>query len=385
MWERERELTDKIFIEAIRPDDQVLTTFLCTNKSSFVGKTGLPYLSLTLVDKTGSVDAKVWDNVDELTTRFEEGNFVKVKGVATLYNTKLQLRISNIRAVDDNDVNPADYFQSSPHNIDGMLAEFREIIGGLENADIRRLIQSFLDDPAFVERYSRAPAAKSIHHAYLGGLLEHTLSLAKLAGRITEHYPNLDRSLLMAGVFFHDIGKIRELSYDRGAGYTDEGRLLGHIVLGVEMLNARTRELGDFPDELRMLIGHLILSHHGTLEFGSPKRPKFLEAHVLGVIDDLDARVHSWQTILDNETRSGRWSTYQRLYDRYLYRWQGPEILAEGDDETGSTPEAGASPEPGKASPGAGKGGFSNAIRFSDAQNGDKSPDPGLPLWKKPK
>jgi 3'-5' exoribonuclease len=381
------EAVEKIFIEAIKADDQFVTTFLCTNKGSFVGKTGLPYLSLSLVDKTGSVDAKVWDNVEDLTARFDEGDFVKVKANATLYNGKIQLRISNIRAVPDEDVNPADYFQSSKFDIEEMLSDLKTIYSELENKDISRLVLSFLNDEAFTVRYTRAPAAKTIHHPFLGGLLEHTLSLARLAKLVASHYTNLDTSLLLAGVFFHDIGKVRELAYERSAGYTDEGRLLGHITLGVEMLNERLAVLGNFPEQLRMLITHLILSHHGTLEFGSPKRPKFLEAHVLGVIDDLDARVNSWQHILDEETQTGRWSNYQRLYDRYLYRWRGPEVLIEDDTKEQKTdPKAEqTSRSPRKPAGDKPKDNFSNSIRISGMSNTDESADLTLPLWKKQK
>ncbi len=389
----------KTYVNELQPNDQIVTVFLCQNKGSFTGKTGLPYLALTLVDKTGSVDAKVWDNVESLSGQFEEGDYVKVKATVTTYNGKLQMRVGNIRRISADDVDPADFMPTSSFGTKQMLAELRGLIEPLPNEDIRRLILSFLDDEDFLKKYVRAPAAKAIHHPFLGGLLEHTLSLAKLGKLVCGHYPQVDESMLLAGIFFHDLGKVRELEYERTLGYTDEGRLIGHITIGVEMLNDRIRELGDFPEDLKMLITHMILAHHGMLEFGSPKRPKIMEAMVLSALDDMDARIYSFQAILDEETSNDRWSNYQKMYNRYLYRWSGPAKR----DDNGEAPApvaSAATPKPEAAPPGrkrprptdkpAPKGGFTNSIRFSgnksDSESSSETPAASeLPLWGKNK
>lgn len=362
----------KVFVSEISHDDQVVSVFLCRKKSSLVGKTGLPYLSLTLTDKTGNIDAKVWDNVESLSDSFKEGDYVRIKARATTYNGKIQLRVSDIKSTPDKNIDPSDYLPTGPHDTGLMLEELRGIVEELENKYIKELIFSFLDDEEFLKRFILAPAAKEIHHPYLGGLLEHTLSLAKVARLLCSHYSQLDFSLLMAGVFLHDVGKVRELLYERTIGYSDRGRLIGHISLGVEMANERIAGLPGFPDELKTLISHLILSHHGSLEFGSPKRPKIIEAYALSVIDDLDARIFSFQSILDKETSDGRWTNYQRLYDRYLYRWQGGETLSEdGEAEVKASPNHRPTEKPRKNAKG-GKEEFQNRIRVPEINSGDE-------------
>ncbi|NOQ42052.1 MAG: HD domain-containing protein, partial [Desulfuromusa sp.] len=190
--------------------------------------------------------------------------------------------------------------------------------------------RAFFYDPEFFARYSKAPAAKAMHHAFLGGLLEHSLAVVALAGDVAVRYPQVDRDLLICGALLHDVGKVSELSYQRSFDYTDEGKLLGHIVIGVQMVEDRIRQLADFPTELSMLIKHLLLSHHGQYDFGSPKRPKFLEAVILNFIDDLDSKINGVQTHIDKEPdREGNWTSYHRLYDRYFYKGAGQAEVSE--------------------------------------------------------
>ncbi len=387
----------KVFAKDIKNDDGIVSVFLCAQKNVLVGKTGLPYITLQLVDKTGTVDGKVWDNVEALSAQFDEADYVKVKARATTYNGKIQLRVSNIRSVPDEEINPEDFLPTSPFDTEVMFRELREIFENLANPHIRRLLLSFFEDEDFVARYRRTPAAKGIHHPYLGGLLEHTLSLAKVARLLCGHYPEVDESMLLAGVFFHDIGKTRELSYDRTLGYTDEGRLVGHITLGVEILNERLRELPDFPADLKMVLTHMILAHHGLLEFGSPKRPKTIEAQVLSLIDDMDARINSFRTILEEEAVDKRWSNYQRLYERYLYRWQGEDSIREEktiSKTESEEPDSRFSADTPKHRPTekAGKSnGFRNTIRIPGMEEDGAKPEEAdtnrgsmeLPLWKK--
>lgn len=380
----------RVFVNSIRPDDTVTSLFLVREKSLLYGKTGQPYLSMNLCDKTGSVDAKVWDNAEQVDTLFGEGDFIKVKALATSYNGKLQLRVQNLRAVPEEEVDPLLFFESSPHDPDRMWAELTDLLGRVSNPHLRRLVRLFEEDDDFALLFKRAPAAKSIHHSYLGGLLEHTLSLARLAVMIAGHYPQVDESLLLCGILFHDMGKIRELSFDRGLSYSDEGRLVGHITLGVEMLNEKLALLTDFPPELKMVLTHLILAHHGIFEFGSPKRPKTLEAMVLSLLDDLDARVHSFTSILAGETKQGRWSNYQKIYDRYLYRWNGPDLLGEEPPSKDSSRPPLDGPASG-AKEGADRAVFSNPIRLpalndgppstGEKESGESKPD--LLAWRK--
>lgn len=371
----------KRFARDIRPDEHINEIFICQKKGEFVGKTGLPYMSLTLIDKSGSVDGKVWDGVEKLSPGFAEGDYIRVKASASQYNGKVQLRISDIQKVSQSQVNAADYLPSSSYDISEMTSELHELLRREVTCEpLALLVESFLGDEAFLPRYQRTPAAKAIHHSFVGGLLEHTLSLARLAVLICGHYPQVDRSMLLTGVFFHDLGKVRELDVGGTLGYTDEGRLIGHITLGIELMNEHIARIPNFPPELKMVLTHLILSHHGTLEFGSPKRPKTIEAQVLSAIDDLDARVNSFSTILEDETQDGRWTNYQRIYDRYLYRWQGPEKLKHPDAPK-SSENAPKEPEKKRES-------FSNSIRLaldeSEKPTKDKAADGVLPLFAKP-
>lgn len=371
-----------VFAENIKPDDQFDSIFLCQSKSLFTGKTGKPYLSLTLIDKSGSVDAKVWDNAEQASSLFSDGDYVKVRAKATTYNGNIQLRISRIKAIDADQVNPEFFFPTTSFDVGEMLSELRGIVESLENENIRKLLLLFLDDEEFLSVYKRTPAAKNIHHPFLGGLLEHTLSLMNVARLLCSHYEQIDFSMLAAGVFLHDIGKTRELEFERGTGYSDEGRLVGHITIGIEILNERIAQIPDFPEDLKVLLKHMILAHHGTLEFGSPKRPKIIEAHVLSVIDDLDARMNSFSEILAKETKNSRWTTYQRLYDRYLYRWQGPEIMDDSEEEEApETPDHRPTEKPSSRKK---NEKFSNAIRFDkEKSDDDASENLTLPFEKK--
>ena len=349
-------------------------------KGEFVGKTGLPYMSLSLMDKSGSMDGKVWDGVEKLGPTFAEGDYIRVKGSASQYNGKVQLRISDIHKLSANQVNPADYLPSSSRDIGEMLQTLHALIRReVTNAPLLELIESFLSDSEFLPLYQRTPAAKAIHHSFVGGLLEHTLSLAELAVLLCGHYPQVDRSMLLAGVFFHDLGKVRELDVGGTMSYTDEGRLVGHITIGIEMMNERIARIPGFPPEIKLVLTHLVLSHHGTLEFGSPKRPKTLEAQVLSAIDDLDARINSFSTILDDETQEGRWTNYQRIYDRYLYRWQGPEKLKGAAAAPGKGADKTVAEAPKKNET------FNNSVRLAFGESEKTAKDKGgagdLPLF----
>jgi 3'-5' exoribonuclease len=280
-------------------------------------KTGEPFLSLTLSDRSGEVDAKMWDNVEDVMESFEKDDFIKVRGRLQLFQNKPQLTVHRLVRVDDAEVDLADFFPASVRNIDEMWAELQAIVCGMSNPHLKAFFTALLADPEIARRYRIAPAAKSIHHAWIGGLLEHVLSLAQLSRLAASHYPDLDLDLLLSGVILHDIGKIYELTYERSFGYSTEGQLLGHIIIALRMVDEKMRQVPDFPPKLRTLLEHMIVSHHGELEYGSPKQPMFLEAMVLHHLDNLDSKVELLrQTVKKDRSVTGEWTGYIPAIER---------------------------------------------------------------------
>ncbi len=311
------------FVRDLKPNETVTAVFLVQSKEVRQKRTGEPYLSLQLGDKTGDLDAKMWDNVAEAMDTFEKDDFVKVRGLFQLYNGRPQFTIHKIRPVPDAEVEFADFFPASERDPEEMWAELRGIVAAISNIHLRKLMEAFLDDPEISTSYKVAPAAKSIHHAFRGGLLEHVLSVCSLARMVASHYKTLDLDLLMVGVILHDIGKIRELSYGRGTSYTAEGQLIGHIVIAVKMLSDKLRAFPEFPDELRNLVEHLVLSHHGRLEFGSPKTPIFPEALVLHYLDDMDSKMEGMRALMEKDAQTGGLFTpYSPTLERVVLRKQ---------------------------------------------------------------
>lgn len=318
----------KVFVDQIRERDWVDSPFLVRDKIMAMAKNGKPYMTLKLIDRSGEVEGRVWDQVDEFTALFEKDDFVCVSGKASVYLGKMQLVIQDIRRVGDEEVDLADYLPISGRNTQEMVAELRGFVASFEDVHLKALMTAFIDDPKFLKAYSTAPAAKAMHHVYLGGLLEHSLCVANLAEDIARRYPGINRDLLVTGALLHDVGKIAELAYERSFDYTDEGKLLGHIVMGVEMVEERIRTLAEFPRSLSVMIKHLLLSHHGQYEYGSPKRPKFLEAVILNFLDDLDSKINGVKTHIEKEADSNSsWTTYHRLYDRYFLK-EKPRTVA---------------------------------------------------------
>ena len=317
----------KTYIVNISERDFVDSPFLVRDKVMAMAKNGKPYMTLKLVDRTGEVEGRVWDRVDEFNDLFGKDDFIRVKGKASVYLGKMQLVVQEIERLDESRVSLADFLPVSSRDTQVMTAELRQKVDSLRNPHLQGLLKAFLDDTNFLQGYCKAPAAKSMHHVYLGGLLEHSLAVADLADDICNRYPELDRDLLVAGALLHDIGKVEELRYVRTFDYTDEGKLLGHIVMGVEMIDEKLRGLENFPRPLALLLKHLLLSHHGQYEYGSPKRPKTMEAVVLNFIDDLDAKINGVRTHMEKEPdRGSAWTSYHRLYDRYFFK---PQTLAE--------------------------------------------------------
>jgi len=289
------------YVNELEPNKLITTSFLVHSKEIRQKKTGELYLSLLLADRTGELDAKMWDNVAEVIEDFDRDDFVKVKGLVQIFHNRPQMTIHKVRRMDDSEIDFSDYFPSSERDPDEMWTELRGIVAGMTNVHLKGLLEAMLDDDEIARRYRRAPAAKHIHHAFLGGLIEHVLSVCTMARLAAGHYANIDCDLLMTGVILHDIGKIYELNFERGFSYSNEGQLLGHIHLGVRMVEDKLRGLPDFPPALRSLVEHMILSHHGRLEFGSPKLPQFPEALLLHYLDDMDSKMESMRAMIQND------------------------------------------------------------------------------------
>ena len=305
------------YVNELEANRVITTSFLVHSKEIRQKKSGELYLSLLLGDRTGELDAKMWDNVTEVIDSFERDDFVKVKGLIQVFHNRPQLTIHKVRRMDDSEIEFGDYFPSSRRDPDEMWKELREIVAGLGNPHLKALLEALLDDEDVARRYRIAPAAKQIHHAFLGGLIEHVLSLCALARMIAPHYPNVDPDLLLTGVVLHDIGKIYELNYERGFSYSNEGQLLGHINIGLRMVADKLRGLPEFPPALRTLVEHMILSHHGALEFGSPKLPQFPEALLLHYLDDLDSKMECMRALIENDRQvEGCFTTYHPALER---------------------------------------------------------------------
>lgn len=309
------------YIDQYQEGDRVDDVFLV--KSSRIAETraGKPYLLLELTDKTGEIGGPIWDNADRLAEFCQAGCFLQLKGVVQSYRDKRQLRIENVQPVARDGVDLADFIPSSHYDIEEMGVKVQRLIASVENSWIRKLLNRFFKKGEIWQNFQTAPAAKGIHHAYAGGLMEHCLSMAKIAEMLADHYPGVDRSLLLAGVFFHDIGKLKELKEEIGlVDYTSPGRLKGHLVIGSEMVAIEAGKIKDFPEPLLTQIQHLILSHHGRQEFGSPTVPMTPEAFILSYIDDLDSKMNLIEQLRRKQTTEGaHWSDYQRSLERYLF------------------------------------------------------------------
>lgn len=288
-------------LKEIEPNQVFTSQFLVLHKEVRQKKTGEPFLSLQLGDRSGDIDAKMWDNVVEVVDAFEKDDFVKIKGVIQVYQNRPQLTVHKLRLLTESEVDLADYFPSSLRDQEEMFAELKQFIGGIENVHLKALLEAIFQDEKIAGLYKKAPAAKSIHHAYLGGLIEHVLSLCALCRIVAPHYKTIDLDLLLTGAILHDIGKIEELTYDRGFGYSSDGQLLGHIIIGLRMVDDKLRTIPDFPPKLRSLLEHMIISHHGELEFGSPKVPLFPEALLLHYLDNLDSKMECMRVSVERD------------------------------------------------------------------------------------
>ena len=283
------------------------------------GRAGF-FLDLTLCDATGRVPAKVWENAPALADRFEAGDVVRVSGMAETYRNELQLRLERIEALPPEEADPSDFLPRSKKDLDALENRLAEVVKSIVDPHLRELLLQLFRDQDFRKRFRTAPGAKALHHAYVGGLFEHTAEVVELCEKVAEVFPELDRDMLMAAAILHDVGKMEELSWQTAFDYTDEGQLLGHLVLGERMVRERADQVEGFPEDLKLRLSHTILSHHGTAEFGSPKPPMTAEAIALHHAEDLDAKVNMFLGQLDAAREKGRrWTERHFLLGRSLY------------------------------------------------------------------
>jgi 3'-5' exoribonuclease len=305
-------------------ENQTITTFFLVHmKSRRTTREGKPYLALRLADRTGTVEARMWDEVEEVASEFEQGDVVKVEGTVENYRGEAQLKVRRLRRAKPDEVETVDFLPQTKADVEALYAELSAIARGVANDHLRVLLLAVLEDPELAPRLQRAPGAKTIHHAYIGGLLEHVVSLCRLCRLAAQNYSEIDLDLLLTGAILHDLGKVYELSYERALDYTTEGNLLGHISIAQDILTRKMEAIPGFPERLRALVLHLLLSHHGRLEFGSPVTPKVREAVLLNFLDDIDSKMEAMRASLDAADaaeREGDWTDWNRALERPVLR-----------------------------------------------------------------
>ena len=310
----------KRFISDIRAGDRVDDIFVLSEKILSQKKDGNNFLNITLSDKTGTIKGVVWDNVDQIAAGITSGDFAHVNGSVSEYRGTLQVVIKIMEPFPSDRIDPSDFLPQTSRDIEGMFKRLVKRMDSITTDYLKALIDAFFKDKEFVNKFKTAPAAKKMHHAYIGGLLEHTLSMTSLAEKIAGHYSGIDRDLLLSGAILHDIGKIDEFEYQFKIDYSDKGRLLNHIVIGLKMVDEKLSGIKHFPEDQVLLLKHLIVSHHGTREFGSPEPPKTIEAVLLNYIDEIDSKVNAIRDFIASEDPDETWTSYHRLLERHFYK-----------------------------------------------------------------
>lgn len=308
------------YISALSEGDVITEHFLVENKSLATARNGKQYINLTLRDKTGTINAKVWDDADIIFNQLGSSQFAEVSGLIESYQGKPQLKVTSIKSLKPEKIDLSDFIATTDKDIEKTFSDLRDICETIKNGNLKALLDIFFSDTDFVDRFKKSPAGKSIHHTYIGGLLEHTLSIMQICEKLAEHFGGINRDLLLAGAFFHDIGKIYELQTATTFDYTTEGNLIGHVVIGYQMVQEAISKISDFPQKLAIELGHLILSHQGKLEFGAPIPPKCAEAIILHYADDCDVRVNIFKRALesakgtDSDFTNHMWELGVRVY-----------------------------------------------------------------------
>ena len=309
------------FIETLREGERINESYLCKSKQAALTKSGKPYDNVLLQDKTGTLDAKIWDPGSVGIDEFDALDYVAVTGDVTSFQGNLQLSIKRVRKVGEGEYEPENYLPVSDKDIDEMYQEMMGYIASVKNPYLSRLLHMFFDDAAFAKAFKFHSAAKSVHHGFVGGLLEHTVSVTRNCNYFAQNYPFLNRDLLLTAAMFHDIGKLKELSTFPANDYTDAGQLLGHIMIGAEWIGEKIREIDGFPEVLANELKHCILAHHGELEYGSPKKPALVEALALSFADNLDAKMETVREVLAGVPENNlQWQGFNRLLDTNIRR-----------------------------------------------------------------
>jgi 3'-5' exoribonuclease len=310
----------KRFIADIKAGDRVDDIFVLSEKILSQKRDGDNFLNVALSDKTGTIKGVVWDNVDQIAAGITSGDFTLVNGSVGDYRGTLQVVIKKMEPISPDMIDPSDFLPQTSRDIEGMLERLMKITETIKTDYLKALIDTFFKDKEFVNKFKTAPAAKKMHHAYIGGLLEHTLSMSSLADKIAGHYSGIDRDLLLSGTILHDIGKIDEFEYQFKIDYSDKGRLLNHIVIGLKMVDDKLSGIEHFPEDQMLLLKHMIVSHHGTREFGSPEPPKTIEAVLLNYIDEIDSKVNAIRDFIASEDPDETWTSFHRLLERHFYK-----------------------------------------------------------------
>jgi 3'-5' exoribonuclease len=309
------------FISQLNGGTTIDDIFLVQNKELRTTKNGSLYIQAQLSDRTGTIDARMWDAGKPFFESLGNDTFLKVKGRTEIYQNKIQLIMKSISKTNQEDIKLEDYLPSTEKDVNEMFSELKQIAGSIKQPYLLKLLKLFFSDKDFCRDFCSAPAAVQYHHAFLGGVLEHTLSVAKLGEKIAPLYPDLNKDLLICGIILHDIGKISELSYEKNFQYSDEGQLVGHLISGVLMVEEKAKQIDGFPKTLLDLLRHLILSHHGEYEWGSPKLPMTVEALALHYLDNIDAKIHAFNKAITNDKdSSNNWTGYNKMFDRRLFK-----------------------------------------------------------------
>lgn len=321
---------ERQFINQLGEQEQIDEIFLVSEKQLRPNRAGNLYLQLRLTDKTGWVNAMLWNANQQVAEGFDSGDFVRVQGKSQFYNGALQLILNKVTKVDESQIDGGDFETLSSGQVDQLMGSVSEMLRGMKNVHLRNLAECFLVDEALMDQFQRAPAGIKNHHAYQGGLLEHVTNLMALAQSVAPHYSAVDPDLLVIGAFLHDIGKVIELTYERDLGYSDEGQLIGHVVLAIPLVETKIKETESlsgepFPEELALRIKHMVISHHGEYEYGSPRLPMTPEAIALHFLDNMDAKIHCVSHLIEEDVNpNSRWTTYHPMIGRKLFKGGSP-------------------------------------------------------------
>ena len=306
------------YIEEFKEDDRIVEHYLCKQRQSMKSKSGKTYLSLKLADKTGVIDAKVWDLTNDIQS-FEENDFIKVDGIVTSFQNDLQLKVTKIRKSQEGEYQPMDYIPCTDKDIESLYEQLTDVIASVTDKYIRELLEIIVIRNEYIKDAVKThSAAKANHHSYMGGLLEHTLSVVAICEFLAPRYKSVNRDILLAGAILHDIAKVYELSAFPGNDYTDEGQLLGHLVMGAELVAKASEEIPNFPPKLASLLKHCVLAHHGEYEYGSPKLPQTIEAFILYVADNADAKITMFEEALQAGNPQNLWAGYSKIFGRNI-------------------------------------------------------------------